>query len=249
MAQQPAARPVRTSAYFRRLALRPDLFTVPGADALSQPSIELMRAVITTHLDAAELGKDPLKATLPLRILEYARASAPPASGRGPSRRRASHFRASPLQHSRRQRNHPGRLDPKTAPRTLPQRHRRVGLSRHPDRIHRTRMGIHRPLKLYPHVQKRLRHVATAVAPPSQHWAIRAHRRVHQSVSAHRLHNTVQGPHGRLIRAPGTVARRSVKYDTTTSSAECSDGHHPGLRVHSAYVPRERCRREHLHQR
>ena len=33
-----------------------------------------MRAVITTHLDAAELGKDALKATLPLRILEYARA-------------------------------------------------------------------------------------------------------------------------------------------------------------------------------
>jgi AraC-like DNA-binding protein len=74
MAQQPAARPVRTSAYFRRLGSRPDLFTVPGAEALSEPSIELMRAVITTHLDAAELGKDALKATLPLRILEYARA-------------------------------------------------------------------------------------------------------------------------------------------------------------------------------
>jgi AraC-like DNA-binding protein len=73
MAQQPAARPVRTSAYFRRLASRPDLFTVPGAEALSEPSIELMRAVIATHLDAAALGKDALKATLPLRILEYAR--------------------------------------------------------------------------------------------------------------------------------------------------------------------------------
>jgi AraC-like DNA-binding protein len=62
------------AAYFRRLASRPDLFTVSGAEALSAPSIELMRAVITTHLDAAELGKDALKATLPLRILEYARA-------------------------------------------------------------------------------------------------------------------------------------------------------------------------------
>jgi AraC-like DNA-binding protein len=59
--------------YFRRLASRSELFAVPGADALSEPSIELMRAVITTHLDAAELGKDALKATLPLRILEYAR--------------------------------------------------------------------------------------------------------------------------------------------------------------------------------
>src|SRR5271156_6568556 len=62
------------ATYFRRLGSRPDLFTVPGADVLSEPSIELMRAVITTHLDAAELGKDALKATLPLRILEYARA-------------------------------------------------------------------------------------------------------------------------------------------------------------------------------
>jgi AraC-like DNA-binding protein len=51
-----------------------DLFTVPSAEALSDPSIELVRVVIATHLDAAELGKDPLKATLPLRILEYARA-------------------------------------------------------------------------------------------------------------------------------------------------------------------------------
>src|SRR6476659_1836614 len=62
------------ATYFRRLASRPDLFTAPGAEALSQPSIELMRAVITTHLDAAELSKDALKATLPLRILEYTRA-------------------------------------------------------------------------------------------------------------------------------------------------------------------------------
>jgi AraC-like DNA-binding protein len=62
------------ATYFRRLASRPDMFTVPGAQALSEPSIELMRAVITTHLDAVELGNDSLKVTLPLRILEYARA-------------------------------------------------------------------------------------------------------------------------------------------------------------------------------
>src|ERR1700741_4697236 len=62
------------ATYFRRLGSRPDLFTVPGAEALSEPSIELMRAVIATHLDAPELGKDPLKTTLRLRILEYARA-------------------------------------------------------------------------------------------------------------------------------------------------------------------------------
>jgi AraC-like DNA-binding protein len=62
------------ATYFGRLGSRPDLFAVPGAEALSEPGIALIRAVITTHLDAVELGKDPLKATLPLRILEYARA-------------------------------------------------------------------------------------------------------------------------------------------------------------------------------
>jgi hypothetical protein len=98
-------------AYFRRLASRPDLFTVPGAEAFSEPSIELIRAVITTHLDAAALGKDALKATLPLRILEYARALGDPS----------------------------------------PQ-------------------------------------ASSSIS------------------SAHRLHNTVQGPHGRLIPAPGTFA-------------------------------------------
>jgi AraC-like DNA-binding protein len=43
----------------------------PNADSATTPPIRL---VITTHLDAAALGKDALKATLPLRILEYARA-------------------------------------------------------------------------------------------------------------------------------------------------------------------------------
>src|SRR5260370_13980271 len=47
--------------YFRRLALRPDPFTVPGAEAVSEPGIELMRAVITTHLDPPALAKDTLQ--------------------------------------------------------------------------------------------------------------------------------------------------------------------------------------------
>ena len=62
------------ATYFRRLAARPDIFTQPGADAVGQPSVELVRALITTHLDAAALAKDPVQATLQLRILEYARA-------------------------------------------------------------------------------------------------------------------------------------------------------------------------------
>lgn len=62
------------AAYFRRLAARPDLFEQPAAEAVSQPSIELVRALITTHLDAAELGRDAMHATLHLRIMEYLRA-------------------------------------------------------------------------------------------------------------------------------------------------------------------------------
>jgi AraC-like DNA-binding protein len=62
------------AAYFGRIAARPDIFAQPGADAVGPPSIELVRALITTHLDASALGKEPLHATLRLRILEYMRA-------------------------------------------------------------------------------------------------------------------------------------------------------------------------------
>lgn len=62
-----------TATYFHRLALRPGLFDRPGGDLVSQPSIELLRAVITTHLDAVELGKESLHATLFVRIMEYVR--------------------------------------------------------------------------------------------------------------------------------------------------------------------------------
>jgi AraC-like DNA-binding protein len=58
-------------AYFQRLASRPGAFDRPGGDVVSQPGIELLRAAITTHLDAVELGKEPLQATLFVRIMEY----------------------------------------------------------------------------------------------------------------------------------------------------------------------------------
>src|SRR5258705_9450777 len=61
------------ATYLHRLALRPGLFDRPGGDLVSQPSIELLRAVITTHLDAVELGKESLHATLVVRIMEYVR--------------------------------------------------------------------------------------------------------------------------------------------------------------------------------
>jgi AraC-like DNA-binding protein len=57
--------------YFRRLASRPGAFNRPGGEVVSQPGIDLLRAAITTHLDAVELGKDTLQATLFVRIMEY----------------------------------------------------------------------------------------------------------------------------------------------------------------------------------
>jgi AraC-like DNA-binding protein len=62
------------ATYFRRLGDRPDISTQPGVAAVGRPSIELVRALITTHLDAAELARESLESTLLLRILEYARA-------------------------------------------------------------------------------------------------------------------------------------------------------------------------------
>ena len=61
------------STYFGRMASRPDLFTTPGAAALGQPSLELVRALITTHIDAGSTN-DSSRATAALRIQEYIRA-------------------------------------------------------------------------------------------------------------------------------------------------------------------------------
>jgi AraC-like DNA-binding protein len=61
------------ATYFRRLGARPDVFTQPGAAAVGRPSIELVRALITTHLDVSGLAGESLESTLLLRILEYAR--------------------------------------------------------------------------------------------------------------------------------------------------------------------------------
>jgi len=63
------------AAYFARLATNPDITMHPGAETLGQPTIELVRALITTHLAVTTpLAKDSLQNTLVLRILEYTRA-------------------------------------------------------------------------------------------------------------------------------------------------------------------------------
>lgn len=62
------------AAYFKRMASRPDLLDHPDGDAVGRPSIELIRAVITTHIDAGPLAAESLNATLHVRILESVRA-------------------------------------------------------------------------------------------------------------------------------------------------------------------------------
>ena len=62
-----------TNDYLRRLAADPGILTVPNGDLVGHPSIELVRAVIATHLRAVKFAAEPLAATLQLRILDYAR--------------------------------------------------------------------------------------------------------------------------------------------------------------------------------
>ena len=62
------------AGYFGRLAgSRSPLDAATGA-ALQQPSVELLRALITTQLGQDALAVDPMHGTLLLRILEFARA-------------------------------------------------------------------------------------------------------------------------------------------------------------------------------
>jgi AraC-like DNA-binding protein len=69
-------RPVADLAatYFGRLAANPTVFGA-GAQAIGQPSIELVRALITTQLRDPSLAREPLAETLQLRVMEYVRAN------------------------------------------------------------------------------------------------------------------------------------------------------------------------------
>jgi AraC-like DNA-binding protein len=61
------------STYFHRLARNLGGTSVAGGEAVAQPSIELVRAVITTHMCDQRLAREPLDTTLTLRIMEYVR--------------------------------------------------------------------------------------------------------------------------------------------------------------------------------
>ncbi|MGW2354556.1 AraC-like ligand-binding domain-containing protein [Actinacidiphila glaucinigra] len=60
--------------YFSQLAISDELHQGVHADAIVEPSIELLRAVLTSQHDNASLAKGPLEATLSLRITQYLRA-------------------------------------------------------------------------------------------------------------------------------------------------------------------------------
>src|SRR5271156_3308211 len=62
-----------TNDFLKRVTADRALYTAPNADKVGRPIIELVRAVIATHLKADELSAGPLAATLPLRSLEYVR--------------------------------------------------------------------------------------------------------------------------------------------------------------------------------
>jgi AraC-like DNA-binding protein len=63
------------AVYLRRLAGRSRAFADAGADAVSQPTLDLVRAVISTHIEASSTtARESLQSTLQMRILEYARA-------------------------------------------------------------------------------------------------------------------------------------------------------------------------------
>jgi AraC-like DNA-binding protein len=57
--------------YFHRLATRHGAFDRTGGDVVSRPGIDLLRAVITTHLDDIDGEKETRRATLFMRIMNY----------------------------------------------------------------------------------------------------------------------------------------------------------------------------------
>ncbi|MDF6021001.1 helix-turn-helix domain-containing protein [Streptomyces sp. JH34] len=61
------------STYFSQLAVSEALHRGPYADTVTEPSIELVRAVVTSQLGNLDLAQAPLEATLNLRIMYYLR--------------------------------------------------------------------------------------------------------------------------------------------------------------------------------
>ncbi|WP_405577325.1 helix-turn-helix domain-containing protein [Streptomyces sp. NBC_01092] len=59
--------------YFSQLAVSDEIHQGPHADTVVEPSIELLRAVLTSQHGNSSLARAPLEATLSLRITQYTR--------------------------------------------------------------------------------------------------------------------------------------------------------------------------------
>ena len=70
-ADEPIAR--FAASYFNQLATQPDLPGSAHAESLGQPTIDVLRAAITTRLDDRTLAAPAMEATLEARILEHLR--------------------------------------------------------------------------------------------------------------------------------------------------------------------------------
>lgn len=62
-----------TNDYLRRVAADPDLSAAPDGDLVARPTVELIRALILTHVRAGDPGAREVMDGLEIRILEYAR--------------------------------------------------------------------------------------------------------------------------------------------------------------------------------
>jgi AraC-like DNA-binding protein len=62
------------ATYLKKLAENARALYASGAEAIGQPSIELVRALITAQLSDADLAREPLAQSLEQRVMDYARA-------------------------------------------------------------------------------------------------------------------------------------------------------------------------------
>ncbi|MEU7041975.1 helix-turn-helix domain-containing protein [Streptomyces varsoviensis] len=62
------------AGYFKQVAVTEALHRGPNAEAIAEPSIELLRAVVASQLGNSDLARGPMAETLNLRIMRYLRA-------------------------------------------------------------------------------------------------------------------------------------------------------------------------------
>lgn len=154
--------------YLRRLAADPTLFTAPNADLVGHPRIELVRALIATHIKSDDVAAQPLAATLPLCILEYASNNLTDP-GRWAEQIAAAHYISVRYLYKVLAEGGIGLADW-----IRTHRSKRAGTpSPDPHHNHHRRrrqtMRIHRHVQLQPHLPRRIRTLHTRMARPQRH--------------------------------------------------------------------------------